>query len=348
MKKIICVFFVIFLMTISIGVVYAEDEITIKYNNTKITFNEKSIVMNERTLVQLRPIAEALDLGIEYDLDSCSVILSNADSVVEFKQNSNIVNINDVEYVMDVPMIIHNDYSFVPVRDLVEPFGNEIEYDALTKTVTITPKTSITEDEFKRPEENQTEEIEDDSVIPSDDNTVYNYAFFYQAQPEFQFENGGRGYCWVCSYAMLFSSVSEEIITPLDITNYNIENGYEGNFMAGHETLAEYFGLELVPALSEDSQFFGGFNLKSRGETSLKITTDEDVKNALREALDNFPGGIIVRYEGYPHTMMAISYDENNIYFNDPAVSSGENLLFEETCLKNFVLSDISYIQAVR
>ena len=165
---------------------------------------------------------------------------------------------------------------------------------------------------------------------------------------EFEFENNGRGYCWVCSYAMLFSSSSGEVILPTDIANYNIESGFEGNFMAPHELVAYNFGLELVPALSEDSLYFGGFNLKNRCETSLIVETDEDVVAAIAEALVNFPAGIIVRYEGYPHTMVAVAVEDGVIYFNDPAVRNGEHILFEETCLKNFNLSDISFIQAVK
>jgi len=239
---------------------------------------------------------------------------------------------------MDVPLTVHNNYSFVPVRYLVEPFGNEVAYNSETKIISITPKQ-------KKPEKNPEFEIIEDYDEP--ENIEYNMPFYYQAQPEFAFENNGRGYCWVCSYAMLFSSASGEEITPVDIANYNIDNGYNGNFMAPHEQLAWDFGLDLVPAISEDSPYYGGFNLKNRNETCVIVETDEEAYWVIREALENFPAGVIVRYEGYPHTMVAVSFDEENIYFNDPATSNGENILFEETCLKNYSLSDISFIQAV-
>lgn len=326
------------LLLIPAGVASAEDDITIMYNGTEIAFTEKNIVMNERTLVQLRPIAEALDLGIEYALESGSVILSNADSVVTFKLNSNIVDVNGTEMTMDVPLIAYNNYTFVPVRNLVEPFGNEIVYDGETKTITITTEEA----------EDEPAEAVNEPKTPLAISNEFKEVFFYQSQPELAFENNGRGYCWACSYAMLFSSLSNEVVTPLDIANYNIKSGFFGNYMAHHESVAQYFGFELVPALSEDSQYYGGFNLKNRGETSLNITTDEEAEAAICEALDNFPNGVIVRYEGYPHTMVAVGYDEEEIYFNDPAIAEGEHILFEQTCLKNFALSDISFIQAAK
>ncbi len=335
MNKILAVILALFTL-IPAGVASAEEDISIFYNGTQIAFSEKNIVMNQRTLVQLRPIAEALDLGIEYAMESGSVILSNADSVVIFKLNSNIVNINGADSTMDVPLTAHNNYTFVPVRNLVEPFGNDIVYDGDTKTITITTK------------EKTNDEISNVPKAPIEFAREFKKVFFYQSQPDFSFENSGRGYCWACSYAMLFSSVSDNIITPLDIANYNIASGFEGNYMAPHETIARDFGLELVPALSKDSQYYAGFNLKNRGETTLNITSDEEAKDAICEALDNFPNGVIVRYEGYPHTMMAVDYDEERIYFNDPAMAKGERIPFEQTCLKNYALSDISFMQAVK
>jgi len=337
MKKIFASLLIL-LALIPASNVYAQEDIIIEYKGEPISFSEKSLVMNNRTLVQLRPIAETLELGIEYDLGTGTVILSNADTVVEFKQNSDIINVNGTDVIMDVPLTVHNNYSFVPVRYLVEPFGNEVAYNSETKIISITPKQ-------KKPEKNPEFEIIEDYDEP--ENIEYNMPFYYQAQPEFAFENNGRGYCWVCSYAMLFSSASGEEITPVDIANYNIDNGYNGNFMAPHEQLAWDFGLDLVPAISEDSPYYGGFNLKNRNETCVIVETDEEAYWVIREALENFPAGVIVRYEGYPHTMVAVSFDEENIYFNDPATSNGENILFEETCLKNYSLSDISFIQAV-
>jgi ATP-dependent DNA helicase RecG len=86
---------------------------------------------------------------------------------------------------------------------------------------------------------------------------------------------------------MLFSTYTETPITPQDVAAYNVANGYVGSFMAPHESIVNYFGFELVPALSEESPYYAGFNLKGRGETTLNITSDEDAKAAIREALVN-------------------------------------------------------------
>lgn len=345
MKKIIAAL-VAALSIMQAPAVFAENDITVKYCEEPLSFNEKPIIMNGKTLVQLRPIAEAMELGMEFAMESGTVYLSNADAVVAFTHNSRVKSINDAAVLMDVPMIIHNDYTFVPVRDLVEPFGYTVSYNGDTRTVSISvPGADDTRDKPESTEEIQTEAHEATKAI-STGSGEYEFVHFYQSQPELEFEENGRGYCWVCSYAMVFSNTLKTVITPLDIAQYNIDAGYKGSFMAGHAELARKFGLKLVPAISEESPYFAGFNIKNRGETSLSVTTDEEAREAICEALDNFPAGVIVRYEGYPHSMVAVAYDDENIYFNDPGVKSGEHVPFEETCLKSFKLSSISSIQA--
>ncbi|MBO5060743.1 MAG: copper amine oxidase N-terminal domain-containing protein [Clostridia bacterium] len=359
MKKILA-FAAILAAALSTNSAFAESEIVIKYNGEELCFSEKPIIVNDKTLVQLRPIAVAMGLDIDFSGENGSVILSDKETTLIFTQDSEKIVINEQEETMDVPMVIHNDYTFVPVRNLVEPFGEKIDYDGETKTVTIESEKKEASREKseelteKETEENLREEDEtaeengtDEPKVISTGSGEYDFVHFYQSQPELELEGSGRGYCWVCSYAMLFSNATKSVITPLDIAQYNIDKGYSGNFMAGHETLAAEFGLKLVPALSDNSPYYAGFNTKNKGETAVLVTSDEEAREAICEALDNFPSGVIVRYEGYPHSMVAVCYDEENIYFNDPGMKNGEHVPFEETCLKNFKLSDISYIQAV-
>lgn len=318
----------------------AEMDITVKYDGKALCFNKEPVIINDKTLVQLRPIAEAMGLDIQYAEKTGSVILSDNETTVIFKQNSETVTVNNKERKMDVPMVTRSDYTFVPVRYLVEPFGNSIEYDGTSKTVTVTPQ-------VKKP---QTAEETALTEVPKEISTgsgKYSSTYFYQSQPELELESNGRGYCWVCSYAMLMSDVLGKTVTPVDVAAVNIARGYNGNFMSGHETLVSEFGCTLVPALPETSPYYAGFNAKNKGETAVNVTSDEDAAAAIREALSLHPAGVLVRYEGYPHTMAAVGADDTAIYFNDPGLKNGEHVTFENTCLKNFKLSDISYIQAI-
>ena len=116
--------------------------------------------------------------------------------------------------------------------------------------------------------------------------------YFYQAQPEIALPENGKGYCWVCSYAMMFSNMLKTVITPMEIAQYNIDRGYAGNYIAGHADLALSYGLRHIPAISEDSPYYVGFNVRNRGETEVFCETDEDARIVMREAIDKFPQGV--------------------------------------------------------
>ena len=347
MKK--TVIFIVAAMTLFAGNAgaTADMDITVKYNGNVLCFNREPVIVQDKTLVQLRPIAEAMGLKISYKESAGSVVLSDDKTTVVFTQDSNKIIVNDSERTMEVPMVLRNDYTFVPVRNLAEPFGNDVAYDEESKTVTITPSEVNTMRADKSPEEEFAEKTSTEPKEISTGSGNFDFTFYYQSQPDLELEANGRGYCWVCSYAMLISDTLGKKVTPIDVAEVNIKKGYSGNFMSGHETLVSEFGCRLVPALSEDSQYYKGFNTKNKGETTLLIETDEDAFAALCEALKAHPDGILVRYEGYPHTMVAVECDENNIYFNDPGMKDGEHVTFDKTCLKNFKLSDISYIQAI-
>lgn len=315
------------------GIAKADADISVKFKGDTLKFNSPPIIADNRTLVQIRPIAEAMGLEIEYEPSGAKVILCDGKTEVRFSVDSDISYIDGKEQKMDVKMAVKDDYTFIPVRYLAEPFGYEISYDENTKTVSV-----------ELPKAKALAELRDKIRTGSG---KYPNTFYYQSQEEIGLENNGRGYCWVCSYAMLLSDVTGKTVTPADIAEINKSEGYSGSFMSGHGSLVGLFGCRIVPALKETSEYFEAFGTLKRNETTLAVETDEDAYNALREALDNFPNGVIARFEAYPHSMVAVGYDDENIYFNDPGIKDGEHKTLGETCLKNYSLSDISYIQAI-
>ena len=336
MKKIVCCLLAA-LTFVSAKAAFAEGGVKVKFCDEEIEFTVEPIIVEDRTLVQIRPIAEAMGLEIEFEPALSMVILSDGETEVRFCVDSNVRLVDGKEDNMDTKLVLKENYTFVPLRYLAEPFGYEVGYEQDTGSVSISLPSE--------PEQEPETETEPEKEIETGSGN-FSATYYYQSQEDIGLENNGRGYCWVCSYAMLLSDVTGTKLTPLDIALINIESGYKGNFMSGHTSIAQKFGCRLVPALSADSQYFGGFG-GVRQQTDLLIETDEDAYNALREALTNHPEGVIVRFEAYPHSMVAVDYDDENIYFNDPGIKDGEHKTLSETCLKNYSLKDLSYMQAI-
>lgn len=332
-KRLVCIFAAASFIFGGLTVFASESNITVNFEGDTLSFNSSPIIEDNRTLVQIRPIAEAMELTIEYEPIDATVILSDGKTETRFSVGSDVSYVDGKKRKMDVKMALKDDYTFIPIRYLVEPFGYEIAYAEDTKTVNVTLSKSKKLAQLR-------EKIRTGSG-------KYPATYYYQAQEDVGFENNGRGYCWVCSYAMLLSDVTGDKVTPADIAEINESEGYSGNYMSGHSSLVGRFGCRIVPALNESSKYFESFGTLNRNETKLAIATDEDAYNALKEALDNFPKGVIARFEAYPHSMVAVDYDDKYIYFNDPGIKDGEHKKLEETCLKNYSLADISYIQAI-
>lgn len=326
--------------------VFAADDINIRYNGELLESEQQAVVINDRTLVPVRVVCEAMGLDVSWNEEDQTVRICDELNLVTLKIGETKIDINDVEEELDAAPEIINGATCVPLRAVVEPFGADVGWDGKSRTVIVTDENYVQDETVTEEMLEQSEQT--DSVISSgEESGIY---FYSQPDPEWGFESNGRGYCWVCSYAMLLSNLTGTRIIPVEIAAYNLNaGGSSGNYMASHFGLAEKYGAEFIPALDENSAYFESFDTSRRGATYIKAQTDEEVTLALIEALDRNPKGVMVRFEGYPHTMVAVGYKDGVVYFNDPAGLELENVPFEETCLaRSFSLSDISFIQALR
>lgn len=313
----------------------ADSGISLTYNGKYL--NVEPVLVNDRTLVPVRGVCDAMGLDVSWNSDTQQVRICDEFNLVSLWIGKPVIDINDEIKTLDASPVIIDGITCVPLRAVLEPFGAQVGWDAAEKTVVVTSGgTPAARTEQTKPAVN--------TAISEKNNT-----FYCQPDPEWGFERSGRGYCWVCSYAMLISDLTGAKVTPADVAEFNISHGgSSGSYMSSHFGLAETYGLKFVPALSEDSKYFSSFETDRRGATYIKAETDDEVRAALIEALARNPKGVMVRFEGYPHTMVATGTYDGKVYFNDPAGESLENVDFSGTCLSTrWTLSDITFIQAM-
>lgn len=121
--------------------VYAAEDISVVVNGTPLVSDVAPIVVEGRTLVPLRAIAEALGVSIMWEQKQQLISFSNDTTTFVIKIGEKMVTIKSngktTSGTIDVPPIIRNGRTFVPLRFLTESLNINISYDKMTNTVYI-------------------------------------------------------------------------------------------------------------------------------------------------------------------------------------------------------------------
>jgi hypothetical protein len=100
-------------------------------------------IIEGRTLLPIRWVAEPLGASIGWDANEKKVTVLLKDTIIELWIGKNVARVNGVDTPIDpnnpkvVPMIIQG-RTMLPVRFVAENLGCQVDWDANTKTVTIT------------------------------------------------------------------------------------------------------------------------------------------------------------------------------------------------------------------
>ncbi len=115
-----------------------KDGLDVKINGSEIVFTDQQpIIKNNRVLVPMRKIFEELGAEVSWDEASQTVKASKDGTVISLQIGKNEITKNGVISVLDTEAQILNDRTLVPIRAISESFGNEVTWNAETKTVEI-------------------------------------------------------------------------------------------------------------------------------------------------------------------------------------------------------------------
>ena len=131
--------------SISITIVLQIGNPNIKVNNEARSIDEqgtKPVIKNNRTLVPIRAIVEALGGTIAWDGTERKVTITLKNTTIELWIGKNAAKVNGINTPIDssnpkvVPEII-NSRTMLPLRFVTENLGCNIQWDGMTKTITI-------------------------------------------------------------------------------------------------------------------------------------------------------------------------------------------------------------------
>jgi len=130
----VCILVCVFVLFLSAA--NAQD-IEISLNGEILTPTVAPIIQAGRTLVPLRFIGEALDLMVEYDSPTKTVILTGDDMVIELPIGLNMVRANGIMREIDVPAQLMQGTTMVPLSFISNLLGAQVTFNPVTKAINI-------------------------------------------------------------------------------------------------------------------------------------------------------------------------------------------------------------------
>ena len=144
MKKIVSVMLAIALILSVVTVSYAAEDIRVFVNGQQLSMDVAPIIVNDRTMVPIRAICEALGCEVVWDEKTQVATISNGVTYINMKINSYYIKktarydtLQNREIEIDVPPIIYNNRTLVPVRAISECLFADIFWDSNNQTIKI-------------------------------------------------------------------------------------------------------------------------------------------------------------------------------------------------------------------
>lgn len=129
--------------------VAAEDKVVV---GERLQFAEGSgpVIINERLMLPLRAVSEALDATVYWFNDDKRIQIVLYDTVISLQINNKMMGKYTIRngaatqeeqpIEMDVPAMIQNDRTYVPIRAISEAFSADVQWDNPNRTAVIIPK----------------------------------------------------------------------------------------------------------------------------------------------------------------------------------------------------------------
>lgn len=115
-----------------------QQNIPVLIDGLPVAFDVQPAIENGRTLVPFRAIAQALHVAVSWDGDTQTVSATDGETSVRLQIGNTTAYHNDVPITLDVPPVIQNGRTLIPLRFFSEAFNCEVVWDGPNNTVRIT------------------------------------------------------------------------------------------------------------------------------------------------------------------------------------------------------------------
>lgn len=121
------------------GVAFCKDyPVSLKVDGDAVTSDVPPVIIKERTLIPARAAFESMGADVSWDEDARLVEVSMGTSNVRLTIDSDTAFVNGNAVKMDVPAMIIDDRTVIPVRFVGEALSCGVDWDEVSRTVILT------------------------------------------------------------------------------------------------------------------------------------------------------------------------------------------------------------------
>ncbi len=125
--------------------VTASAEIKVTVNERTVAMDTSPYITNNHTMIPVRTIAEILGCEVEWNSKERSVTIEDSENYVKLTLDANSAEVNGERVQLDLPAVIKNNRTYVPLRFAAEGLQADVEWNDAERTVEIT-KAGVTAD----------------------------------------------------------------------------------------------------------------------------------------------------------------------------------------------------------
>jgi len=121
----------------------ATNAITVEIDGKALNFDVPAQIVNGRTMVPMRKIFEALGATVSWNDTTKTIISTRGSDTIVMQINSKVMTVNGkaLNPVLDVPPMIMDGRTLVPVRAVADALGCKVDWNGTTRLVSISTKT---------------------------------------------------------------------------------------------------------------------------------------------------------------------------------------------------------------
>ncbi len=119
------------------GATNQQETISVLIDDLPVTFDVEPVMLSGRTLVPFRAVMEGLNTQVDWDSDTQTVTAKKGDTRIRLQMGSKYAYRNGNNILMDVPPMIEDGRTLIPLRFFAEAFDCDVAWNSSTYTVHI-------------------------------------------------------------------------------------------------------------------------------------------------------------------------------------------------------------------